>query len=65
MVGRDIAAGTYSPNADVSSQCYWEISQGGEIVDNDIPGGGFPTVSLSDGQQFKTRDCGPWSLQGG
>jgi hypothetical protein len=65
MVGRDVAAGTYSPNAAVSSQCYWEISQGGEIVGNDIPGGGFPTVILSDGQQFKTRDCGSWSLQGG
>lgn len=65
QVGKDIEAGTYRANSQVSSQCYWEITvnNGADIVQNDIPGGGYPQVTVSDGQQLKLQDCGTWSRQ--
>jgi hypothetical protein len=61
LVGRDVASGTYSPTSPVSPNCYWGISVGGEVVDNDLPGGGLPTVQLEEGQEFKSTDCGTWT----
>ncbi len=66
-VGRDIAPGTYVSAAAVSSDCYWAIlaggSNGSDIIENDIPGGGRPSVTLSAGQDFKTSSCGSWTKQ--
>jgi hypothetical protein len=66
-VGSDIAAGTYRATADVGSSCYWGIyetgSNGSNIIENDIPGGGRPSVALSAGQDFKSSRCGTWTKQ--
>ncbi|MET3934918.1 hypothetical protein [Arthrobacter sp. OAP107] len=66
-VGKDIAAGTYRATADVGSSCYWGIyetgSNGGNIIENDLPGGGRPSVALSAGQDFKSSRCGTWTRQ--
>lgn len=63
-VGDDIKPGSYRATADVGSTCYWAIyssgSNGGDIIENDIPGGGRPTVKLSKGQDFKSSRCGSW-----
>ena len=67
-VGVDVQPGTYRTTEAVSStMCYWGIyrsgSNGSDIIDNDIVNGGFPTVTLSAGQDFTTRDCGTWDKQ--
>ncbi len=66
-VGRNIDPGTYLSTSDVGASCYWGIytsgSNGSDIIDNDIPGGGRPTVTLSTGQDFKTARCGTWTKQ--
>lgn len=66
-VGRDIPAGTYTSNG-VSGSCYWEITRSGsngqDIIANDLPSGGFPTVTLSTGQDFSTDGCGSWKKVG-
>lgn len=66
-VGTDIAPGTYRATADVGSSCYWGIyatgSNGSNIIDNDLPGGGRPSVALSGGQDFKSSRCGTWEKQ--
>lgn len=66
-VGKDISAGTYRATADVGSSCYWGIyetgSNGGNIIENDLPGGGRPSVALSAGQDFKSSRCGTWVKQ--
>ncbi|MBP2412273.1 hypothetical protein JOF48_001072 [Arthrobacter stackebrandtii] len=66
-VGRDIEPGSYIPTADVGSSCYWAIlttgTNGSDIVDNDLPGGGRPSVTLSEGQDFKSSRCGSWTKQ--
>lgn len=66
-VGKDIEAGTYRASADVGSSCYWGIyatgSNGSNIIDNDLPGGGRPSVALSGGQDFKSSRCGKWEKQ--
>lgn len=63
-VGEDIKPGTYRTTGSVGSRCYWGIyrsgSNGDDIIDNDIPGGGKPTVKLSKGQDFKSSNCGDW-----
>ncbi|GAA3009977.1 hypothetical protein [Streptosporangium longisporum] len=65
VVGEDIAAGNYKVTAPVSSSCYWEITKSGtngdDIVENDLPGGGLPRVTLSEGQDFQSLRCGTWS----
>ena len=66
VVGQDIEAGTYKVTEAVPDDCYWEIStgEGGfDIIDNDLPGGGFPQVTLTDGQHFKSQSCGVWARQ--
>lgn len=66
QVGRDIDAGTYRAITEVGSRCYWSISVSGDsdnILQNDIPGGGYPQVTVSDGQQLKIQDCGTFAKQ--
>lgn len=64
IVGEDIPAGTYKVTAPVGSRCYWEITasgtNGAKILANDIPGGGYPKVTLKKGQDFSSSDCGDW-----
>ena len=66
-VGVDIAAGTYRTTEPVGSTCYWGIyrsgTNGDDIIQNDIPGGGRPSVTLSKGQDFNTTRCGTWQKQ--
>lgn len=66
-VGTDIEAGTYRATANVDSTCYWGIYAGGsngeDIIQNDLPGGGRPSVTLAAGQDFKTQRCGTWEKQ--
>lgn len=63
QVGTDIAAGTYRADSQVGSRCYWEITVNGDIAENDIPGGGYPQVTVSDGQQLKISNCGTFTKQ--
>jgi hypothetical protein len=66
-VGSDIEPGTYRAVAAVGSTCYWGIYQSGtngsKIIENDIPGGGRPVVTLSPGQDFNSTRCGKWEKQ--
>lgn len=66
-VGSDIEPGTYRAAAAVGSTCYWGVyrsgSNGGDIIENDIPGGGRPVVTLSAGQDFNSTRCGKWEKQ--
>jgi hypothetical protein len=66
-VGKDIEPGTYRAAAAVGSTCYWGIYQSGtngsKIIENDIPGGGRPVVTLSAGQDFNSTRCGKWEKQ--
>lgn len=66
-VGRDIPPGTYRATADVGSSCYWGLytsgSNGGDIIENDLPGGGRPSVTVAAGQDFKSSRCGTWEKQ--
>ncbi|WP_409329530.1 hypothetical protein [Trujillonella humicola] len=61
-VGRDIEPGTYRTALAVSGDCYWGIyrsgSNGDDIIENDIVVGGYPTVTLSVGQDFENNGCG-------
>jgi len=65
-VGVDIEPGTYRA-ANVSADCYWAVlvsgTNGADIVDNGIPGGGNPQVTVSEGQDFETSRCGEWVKQ--
>ena len=67
VVGVDIEPGSYKAKSDVGSRCYWGIyasgSNGDDIIANDIPGGGLPTVTLAAGQDFKSSRCGSWTRQ--
>lgn len=63
QVGTDIDPGTYRATESVAEDCYWAIEQGDNIVDNDIPGGGYPQTTVSAGQQLKLSNCGTWSKQ--
>jgi len=67
-VGRDIEPGTYTTTNEVAGECYWSITKSGtngsDIIENDIVKGGKPTVTLSEGQDFKTSRCGGWTKIG-
>ena len=63
QIGKDIEAGTYRATSPVGDYCYWEITAGDSIVQNDIPGGGYPEVTVSDGQQLKIYSCGTFARQ--
>jgi hypothetical protein len=62
-VGVDVEAGTYRAT-DVGGDCYWAIyatgSNGDDIVANDIPNGGNPTVTIDEGHDFYSQSCGEW-----
>jgi hypothetical protein len=66
-VGVDIEPGTYRTAEPVIGDCYWGVytsgTNGSDIVDNDIPSGGFPTVTLSVGQDFENNGCGTFVKQ--
>jgi hypothetical protein len=66
-VGVDIAAGTYKVKDKIESQCYWAIlktgSNGDDIISNDLPEGGYPSVTLRKGQDFDNQ-CGTWKKVG-
>jgi hypothetical protein len=66
-VGMDIVPGTYRTTTALTSSCYWAItrtgSNGGDILENDNVKGGFPMVTLSDGQTFESSRCGSWAKQ--
>jgi hypothetical protein len=64
-VGEDIPAGTYraATSVEPGSLCYWKKSsdaEGDNIIDNDIPTGGRPQVTLKSGQWFSTSNCPTW-----
>ncbi|HWS57534.1 MAG TPA: hypothetical protein VN257_03275 [Actinotalea sp.] len=65
-VGVDVQPGTYRTAEAVTSTCYWGIYRSGsnkdDIVDNDIVTGGFPTVTLAEGQDFE-NGCGVFVKQ--
>jgi hypothetical protein len=67
-VGTDMPAGKYRTTAPVDSQCYWGIYKSGtnkaDIIANDIPGGGRPTVTVKVGEDFESSDCGTWQKIG-
>lgn len=66
-VGEDIPAGTYKVNqpVDAGAMCFWSItktgSNGQNIIANDLPSGGRPSVVLKKGQDFETNRCGTWT----
>lgn len=64
-VGEDIPAGTYRVTVSVAGQdCYWMKSgdaEGARIIDNALPQGGRPQVTLKKGQWFTSERCGTWS----
>jgi hypothetical protein len=63
----DVAPGAYRTSEAVVGDCYWAIytsgTNGSDIVQNDIPTGGFPTVQLSEGQDFENNGCGTFVKQ--
>ncbi|WP_199562113.1 hypothetical protein, partial [Micromonospora deserti] len=63
-VGLDVPPGTYRVTAPVTDDCYWAITKSGtngeNVIANDIPGGGRPTVVLKKGQDFESSGCGTW-----
>lgn len=63
QVGKDIEAGTYRATSPVGDDCYWEVKAGDSIVQNDIPGGGYPEVTVTNGQQLKIYSCGTFAKQ--
>jgi hypothetical protein len=66
-VGVDVEPGTYRTAEAITGYCYWAIyrsgSNGDDIVENDGPKGGFPTVTLSAGQDFENSGCGTFVKQ--
>ena len=66
-VGVDVEPGTYRVAKALSGYCYWGIyrsgSNGDDIIENDGPEGGFPTVTLSEGQDFVNNGCGTFVKQ--
>jgi hypothetical protein len=64
-VGEDVAPGVYRVVAPVEGEltCYWRKSkdaEGSDIIDNDLPAGGRPQVTLKSGQWFESRNCPMW-----
>jgi hypothetical protein len=66
-VGLDIEPGTYRTAEPLLDDCYWGIyrsgTNGDDIIENDIPTGGYPTVTLSVGQDFENNGCGTFVKQ--
>lgn len=66
-VGEDIPAGTYRVVEEVDGDsCYWlksKDAEGSQIIDNDLPTGGRPQVTLKSGQWFKSQGCPEWAAK--
>lgn len=67
-VGKDIVPGNYRTTKEVVGNCSWKItrtgSNGGDYIAYDyFVKGGFPMVSLVEGQTFDTDGCGEWGKQ--
>lgn len=66
-VGVDVEPGTYRVDEALTGYCYWGIytsgTNGDDILENDGPTGGFPTVTLSVGQDFENSGCGTFVKQ--
>ena len=66
-VGIDVEPGTYRVSQPLLRYCYWGIyvsgTNGSDIIDNDGPTGGFPTVTLRAGQDFENSGCGTFVKQ--
>ncbi|WP_100501513.1 hypothetical protein [Geodermatophilus chilensis] len=66
-VGVDVEPGTYRTSAALTGYCYWGIytsgTNGDDIIENDGPTGGFPTVTLREGQDFENGGCGTFVKQ--
>lgn len=66
-VGVDVEPGTYRVSEPLTGYCYWAIyrsgTSGSDIIENDGPTGGFPTVQLSAGQDFENGGCGTFVKQ--
>lgn len=64
-VGLEIAAGRWRSTGD-GQQCYWQRSPDGapdDIIDNHFGSAGG-TVTLREGEEFQTQDCGTWEFVG-
>jgi hypothetical protein len=64
-VGEDVPAGVYRVAAPVTADegCYWlksSDSEGVNIIDNGLPTGGRPQVTLKAGQWFTSDHCPTW-----
>ena len=67
-VGKDIVPGDYRTTKAVMDGCSWKItrtgSNGSDYIDYDyFVKGGFPMVTLVEGQTFETEACGSWAKQ--
>jgi hypothetical protein len=66
-VGVDIEPGTYRTAEALTGYCYWATlrsgTNGDDIIQNDGPEGGYPTVTLSEGQDFENSGCGTFVKQ--
>lgn len=67
-VGKDIVPGDYRTAKAVMDGCSWIItrtgSNGSDYIDYDyFVKGGFPMVTLVEGQTFETEGCGSWAKQ--
>lgn len=64
-VGQDVPPGVYRAVEPIEGSCYWMKSkdaEGANIIDNDIPAGGRPQVTLKKGQWFTSRGCPDWAV---
>jgi len=63
-VGEDVPAGTYRVVTAIDDNgCYWaktSDAEGSKIIDNGIPSGGRPQVTLKTGQWFTSNGCPDW-----
>src|SRR5687768_14527131 len=61
-VGVDVEPGTYRTAEVSGAECYWAIfvtgTSGSDVFENDIRSGGFPTVTLREGQDLENNGCG-------
>lgn len=67
-VGIDIVPGVYRTTAEVTHNCSWDITRTGSNGSDHIDRafyvkGGFPMVTLAEGQTFNTEGCGKWAKQ--
>lgn len=65
-VGTDLEPGTYRTTQAVVGDCSWKITRTGSNGKDSIAydyfvKGGFPQVTLAEGQTFNTDGCGDWA----